>query len=182
MGRLERSAEQCVPQLEPESRKQFTNGHVAPELSTVLPTHLNGHSNGHAHIPLDQHERRPLAILEVHPLGFHWNGTQFIACTIPDSPNVRALATHPRVAMTIDTNTFRRTSYWCAARRRWSWWTAYRRSSSRRRRSRSDPSKCQRSKRRYARSISRWCASPSSRFGRSCSTSKRVFRRQSKTS
>jgi len=40
------------------------------------------------------------------PLGFHWNGAQFVICTIPDSPKVRALAAHPQVALTIDTLTF----------------------------------------------------------------------------
>jgi pyridoxamine 5'-phosphate oxidase-like protein len=40
------------------------------------------------------------------PLGFHWNGQQFVICTIPDSPKVRALAAHPRLALTIDTVTF----------------------------------------------------------------------------
>jgi hypothetical protein len=42
----------------------------------------------------------------VVPLGFHWNGEQFVICTIPDSPKVRALAVHPKVALTIDTVTF----------------------------------------------------------------------------
>jgi hypothetical protein len=42
----------------------------------------------------------------VVPLGFHWNGAQFVICTIPGSPKVRALATHPQVALTIDTDTF----------------------------------------------------------------------------
>ena len=41
----------------------------------------------------------------VVPLGFHWNGEQFVICTIPDSPKVRALAAHPQVALTIDTDT-----------------------------------------------------------------------------
>jgi hypothetical protein len=40
------------------------------------------------------------------PLGFHWNGEQFVICTIPGSPKVRALAAHPHVALTIDTDTF----------------------------------------------------------------------------
>jgi hypothetical protein len=42
----------------------------------------------------------------VVPLGFHWNGEQFVICTIPGSPKVRALAAHPQVALTIDTDTF----------------------------------------------------------------------------
>jgi Pyridoxamine 5'-phosphate oxidase len=40
------------------------------------------------------------------PLGFHWNGEQFVICTVPGSPKVRALAAHPQVALTIDTDTF----------------------------------------------------------------------------
>ena len=42
----------------------------------------------------------------VVPVGFHWNGAQFIIGTVPNAPKVRALATHPKVALTIDTNTF----------------------------------------------------------------------------
>jgi Pyridoxamine 5'-phosphate oxidase len=42
----------------------------------------------------------------VVPLGFHWNGEQFVICTVPGSPKVRALAAHPQVALTIDTDTF----------------------------------------------------------------------------
>jgi Pyridoxamine 5'-phosphate oxidase len=42
----------------------------------------------------------------VVPLGFHWTGERFVICTIPDSPKVRALAAHPQVALTIDTDTF----------------------------------------------------------------------------
>ena len=42
----------------------------------------------------------------VVPLGFHWTGEQFVICTVPGSPKVRALAAHPQVALTIDTDTF----------------------------------------------------------------------------
>ena len=42
----------------------------------------------------------------VVPLGFHWNGAQFVVCTVPESPKVRALASNPLVALTIDTETF----------------------------------------------------------------------------
>jgi len=42
----------------------------------------------------------------VVPLGFHWNGAEFVICTIPHSPKVRALETNPKLAMTIDTNSF----------------------------------------------------------------------------
>jgi hypothetical protein len=40
------------------------------------------------------------------PLGFLWNGEQFVICTVPGAPKVRALAAHPEVALTIDTETF----------------------------------------------------------------------------
>src|SRR6185312_1674426 len=41
----------------------------------------------------------------VIPMGFHWNGGQFVVCTAPTAPKVRALAANPKVALTIDTNT-----------------------------------------------------------------------------
>jgi Pyridoxamine 5'-phosphate oxidase len=40
------------------------------------------------------------------PLGFHWNGAEFVICTPPNAPKVPALRAHPEVAMTIDTQTF----------------------------------------------------------------------------
>lgn len=42
----------------------------------------------------------------VVPIGFHWNRERFVICTVPGAPKVRALATNPRVALTIDTNAF----------------------------------------------------------------------------
>jgi hypothetical protein len=42
----------------------------------------------------------------VVPLGFHWNGADFVICTLPHSPKVRALAANPHVAMTLDTDAF----------------------------------------------------------------------------
>ena len=42
----------------------------------------------------------------VVPLGFHWNGTHFVICTVPDSPKVPALRANPHVALTIDTMSF----------------------------------------------------------------------------
>jgi hypothetical protein len=41
----------------------------------------------------------------VIPIGFHWNGAQFVVCTAPTAPKVPALAANPKVALTIDTNT-----------------------------------------------------------------------------
>ncbi len=40
------------------------------------------------------------------PIGFYWNGAQFILATSPKAPKVRALSAHPKVALTIDTVTF----------------------------------------------------------------------------
>ena len=42
----------------------------------------------------------------VIPVGYYWNGAQFIIGTAPNAPKVRALATNPKVALTIDTNTY----------------------------------------------------------------------------
>lgn len=42
----------------------------------------------------------------VVPLGYYWNGAQFVVCTTPRAPKVRAIAENPNVAMTFDTNTF----------------------------------------------------------------------------
>jgi hypothetical protein len=42
----------------------------------------------------------------VVPLGFHWNSQQFVICTIPGAPKIRALETNPKVAMTIDSTAF----------------------------------------------------------------------------
>ena len=32
------------------------------------------------------------------PIGFHWNGTQFVLCTVPHAPKVPALKANPKVA------------------------------------------------------------------------------------
>src|SRR5260370_10465546 len=40
------------------------------------------------------------------PIGFHWNGVQFVLCTVPHAPKVSALTTNPKVAFTVDTNAF----------------------------------------------------------------------------
>src|SRR5216684_3384429 len=41
----------------------------------------------------------------VIPIGFLWNGARLIVCTATNAPKVRALEIHPKVALTIDTNT-----------------------------------------------------------------------------
>jgi hypothetical protein len=40
------------------------------------------------------------------PIGFHWNGADFVVCTVPHAPKVPALKANPKVAFTVDTNTF----------------------------------------------------------------------------
>jgi hypothetical protein len=42
----------------------------------------------------------------VVPIGFHWNGTQILLFTVPKSAKVRALRQNPRVAITIDTQSY----------------------------------------------------------------------------
>ncbi len=42
----------------------------------------------------------------VIPIGFWWDGAQFILATHPNAPKVRALTANPKVALTIDTVTF----------------------------------------------------------------------------
>jgi Pyridoxamine 5'-phosphate oxidase len=40
------------------------------------------------------------------PIGFHWNGSEFVLATVPHAPKVPALEANPKVALTIDTETF----------------------------------------------------------------------------
>ena len=42
----------------------------------------------------------------VVPIWFHWNGQVFVLGTPPKAPKVRALAKNPKVALTVDDNTF----------------------------------------------------------------------------
>ena len=42
----------------------------------------------------------------VVPVWFHWNGAEFIVGTPPKAPKLKALAKNPKVALTIDDNTF----------------------------------------------------------------------------
>lgn len=46
----------------------------------------------------------PDGLPRVIPVAFHWDGSQVFVCTLPISPKVRALAAHPQVALTIDTD------------------------------------------------------------------------------
>jgi nitroimidazol reductase NimA-like FMN-containing flavoprotein (pyridoxamine 5'-phosphate oxidase superfamily) len=42
----------------------------------------------------------------VVPVWFHWNGSEFVIGTPPRAPKLKALRQNPKVAMTIDDNTF----------------------------------------------------------------------------
>lgn len=42
----------------------------------------------------------------VVPIWFHWNGHEFVLGTPPKAPKLKALAKNPKVALTIDDNTF----------------------------------------------------------------------------
>jgi len=40
------------------------------------------------------------------PIGFHWNGAEFVLATVPEAPKVSALQANSKVALTVDTNAF----------------------------------------------------------------------------
>jgi len=42
----------------------------------------------------------------VVPIWFHWNGQEFVLATPSKAPKLKALAKNPKVALTIDDNTF----------------------------------------------------------------------------
>jgi Pyridoxamine 5'-phosphate oxidase len=42
----------------------------------------------------------------VIPIWFHWNGSEFVMGTPPKAPKLKALAKNPKVAVTIDDNSF----------------------------------------------------------------------------
>jgi hypothetical protein len=42
----------------------------------------------------------------VIPIWFHWNGHEIVMATPPKAPKLKALATNPKVSLTIDDNTF----------------------------------------------------------------------------
>ena len=79
--------------MAPHDVRETLNDPLAQELlHSPIPARL-------AYIGLDGF---PRAI----PIGYHWNGTQFILATSPNAPKVRALRAHPHVALTIDTVAF----------------------------------------------------------------------------
>ena len=84
---------QSIGRMQQENVIQVLNDPLAKELLTsAIPVRL-------AYTGSDGFPR-------VVPVGFYWNGAQFIICTSPNAPKVRALTTNPKVALTIDTNTF----------------------------------------------------------------------------
>src|SRR5947199_9076884 len=42
----------------------------------------------------------------VVPIWFHWNGREIVMASPPKAPKLKALAKNPKVALTIDDNTF----------------------------------------------------------------------------
>lgn len=42
----------------------------------------------------------------VVPIWYHWNGSDFVIATPPKAPKLKALKVNPKVALTIDDNTF----------------------------------------------------------------------------
>lgn len=78
--------------MRPENVTRVLNDPLAQELV---------HSNIPARMAYPGTDGSPRVI----PIGFHWDGAQFVVCTAPTAPKVRALAANPKVALTIDTNT-----------------------------------------------------------------------------
>lgn len=79
--------------MQQENVSQIMSDPIAQELlNSNIPARL-------AYIGLDGY---PRAI----PIGFLWNGKQFVMATATNSPKVKALQANPNVALTIDTNTF----------------------------------------------------------------------------
>ena len=60
----------------------------------------------HSNIPARMAYTGTDGLPRVIAIGFYWNGTGFIMATHPKSPKVRALTQQPKVALTIDTNSF----------------------------------------------------------------------------
>lgn len=42
----------------------------------------------------------------VVPLGYHWNGSEFVLCTSPDAPKMAAIKDGTRVALSIDSDRY----------------------------------------------------------------------------
>ena len=79
--------------MKQEQVREVMNDPLAQELLTsTIPARL-------AYTGLDGF---PRAI----PIGFLWDGTRFVIGTATNSPKMQALRANPKVALTIDTNTF----------------------------------------------------------------------------
>ena len=113
------------------------------------------HSSIPARLAYTGSDGSPRAIL----IGFHWNGTHFVVCTVPHAPKVPALAAHPQVALTIDTDT------WRAAPPASGWLTGYRPSTWKEPGSWFQASSGKSSRRRCTAYTSRWPALQSSPAG-----------------
>jgi hypothetical protein len=78
--------------MQQENIIQVLNDPIAQELlNSNIPARLA--YNGYDGFP------------RVIPIGFLWNGAQFIMGTATNAPKLRALTRDPKVALTIDTNT-----------------------------------------------------------------------------
>jgi nitroimidazol reductase NimA-like FMN-containing flavoprotein (pyridoxamine 5'-phosphate oxidase superfamily) len=60
----------------------------------------------HSNIPARLAYVWPDGTPRVVPVWFHWNGAEFVLATPPKAPKLKALKVNPKVALTIDDNTF----------------------------------------------------------------------------
>ena len=56
----------------------------------------------HARLAYSARDGSPRVI----PIGYSWNGEAFVMCSPINAPKVRALAANPKVALTVDTDSF----------------------------------------------------------------------------
>ena len=60
----------------------------------------------HSNIPARLAYVWPDGTPRVVPVWYHWNGSEFVLATPPKAPKLKALKVNPKVALTIDDNTF----------------------------------------------------------------------------
>ena len=60
----------------------------------------------HSNIPARLAYVWPDGTPRVVPVWFHWNGSELVLATPPRAPKLKALKVNPKVALTIDDNTF----------------------------------------------------------------------------
>ena len=60
----------------------------------------------HSNIPARLAYVWPDGTPRVVPVWFHWNGSEVVLATPPKAPKLKALKVNPKVALTIDDNTF----------------------------------------------------------------------------